>query len=78
MLAASSAGQPATLSVWTPFHSEASASGFARRLTTQLGYPFTVSRTAPAEYHVVFRYANDAQRDLLLQQVAAVTGRAAP
>ncbi|MEM6707430.1 MAG: hypothetical protein AAF648_01465 [Pseudomonadota bacterium] len=64
------------VSVWTPFHSEASARGFARRLSTQLGYPFSVTKVAAAEYHVVFAYADDAQRALLEQQVTSVTGRA--
>lgn len=65
-----------TLSVWQPFHSAASAQGFARRLSTQLGYPFAVSRVAAAEYHVVFAYANEAERRLLESQLSALTGRA--
>lgn len=63
------------LSVWRPFHSEASAEGFARRLSSQLGYPFTVLRVAAAEYHVVFDYADASERDLLQQQIATLTGR---
>ncbi|MEM1435277.1 MAG: hypothetical protein AAGG11_14550 [Pseudomonadota bacterium] len=63
------------LSVWRPFHSEASAEGFARRLSSQLGYPFTVQRVAAAEYHVVFDYADGSERELLSRQIAALTGR---
>lgn len=63
------------LSVWHPFHSEASAEGFARRLSTQLGHPFSVLRVAAAEYHVVFDYADHSERELLQRQVAVVTGR---
>jgi len=44
----------ATAVVWKPFHSEVSATGFARRLSTQLGYPFRALREGPARYHVVF------------------------
>ena len=34
--------------VWTAFHSEASARGFAGRLTATVGHPFTVARLGPA------------------------------
>ncbi len=70
--------RPDTLTAvaWKPFHSEVSASGFARRLSTQLGYPFHSIRKGPARYYVVFDYATEAQRLLLQQQVAAITGYA--
>ena len=63
-----------TAVVWKPFHSEVSATGFARRLSTQLGYPFRALREGPARYHVVFDYDTDQQRELLQQQVTALTG----
>lgn len=63
-----------TLSVWQPFHSEMSAQGFAKRLSLQLGYPFTVIKVGPAEYHVVFSYEADSERDLLSEQLANLTG----
>ena len=63
-----------TAVVWKPFHSEVSAAGFARRLSVQLGYPFRALREGPAKYHVVFDYDTDEQRELLREQVQAVTG----
>lgn len=63
-----------TAVVWKPFHSEVSATGFARRLSVQLGYPFRALREGPAKYHVVFDYESDQQRELLRQQVQALTG----
>lgn len=63
-----------TAVVWKPFHSEVSATGFARRLSTQLGYPFRALREGPARYHVVFDYDTVQQRELLQQQVTALTG----
>ncbi|MEE8243736.1 MAG: hypothetical protein V3R27_01970 [Pseudomonadales bacterium] len=63
-----------TAPVWEPFHSEVSATGFAKRLSLQLGYPFEVVKQAPARYLVVFDYASDAERKLLEQQVSVLTG----
>ena len=63
---------------WKPFHSEVSARGFARTLSTRLGHPFEVRRDGPARYQVVYRYDSSSQRDLLRQQVAALTGYLAP
>lgn len=63
-----------TAVIWKPFHSEVSATGFARRLSTQLGYPFRAQREGPARYHVVFDYDTEQQRELLHSQVTALTG----
>ena len=63
-----------TATIWEPFHSEISARGFAKRLSLQLGYPFAVSKQGPARYLVVFDYQTDAERSLLEQQIAALTG----
>jgi len=63
-----------TAVVWKPFHSEVSADGFARRLSTQLGYPFRALREGPAKYHVVFDYESQEQREMLRAQVEALTG----
>jgi len=73
-VATSPATELAPAVVWKPFHSEVSAQGFARRLSTQLGYPFRALREGPAKYHVVFDYESDQQRELLRQQVQAITG----
>ena len=64
--------------VWAPFHSEASAQGFATRLTHQLSRPFYVKKQRAATYLVVFEYADAAERTALEQQIAYVTGQAAP
>lgn len=61
-------------SVWRPFHSQLSAEGFARRLSMQLGYPFEVLKVDAAEYHVVFSYSDEAQRQTLSAQVLELTG----
>ena len=63
-----------TAVVWKPFHSEVSAQGFARRLSVQLGYPFRALREGPATYQVVFDYSSEEQREVLRQQVEALTG----
>jgi len=51
-----------------------SAAGFARRLSTQLGFPFRAVRTGPANYQVVFDYSNAAERELLERQITSITG----
>ncbi|MFK7915311.1 MAG: hypothetical protein AB8B93_15465, partial [Pseudomonadales bacterium] len=56
------------------FHSEVSANGFAKRLSLQLGYPFSVIKTGPAKYHVVFSYRAESERELLSAQLATLTG----
>ncbi len=70
--------QSSSAAIWEPFHSEVSATGFAKRLSLQLGYPFQVTKDGPARYLVVFDYKSDEERALLVQQVAALTGYRAP
>ncbi len=60
--------------VWTPFHSEASANGFAGRLTAQLGPRFAVDKLAPHTYVVTFSYDSERERAYLQAQVNALTG----
>jgi hypothetical protein len=60
--------------VWVPFHSERSASGFAERLTASLDHPFRVERRGPGRYQVVFAYADEPQRQALLTQAAETMG----
>lgn len=62
------------VAVWRPFHSQMSAEGFAKRLSLQLGYPFSVVKVGAARYHVVFSYEDTAERDLLAEQLTALTG----
>ena len=68
------ATRPEQASVWTPFHSEMSANGFAQRLARALEHPFEVRRDGPGRYQVVFPYESDAARDELLARVAMLTG----
>lgn len=72
------ASQSSSATIWEPFHSEVSATGFAKRLSLQLGYPFQVTKDGPARYLVVFDYKSDEERALLVQQVATLTGYRAP
>ena len=60
--------------VWTPFRSEASARGFAGRLSTALEHPFDVERLAPHTYVVTFDYRSESQRSALEAEVNAFTG----
>ncbi|MEE4360997.1 MAG: hypothetical protein V2I63_05665 [Pseudomonadales bacterium] len=60
--------------VWTPFHSERSASGFAARLATSLDHPFEVVRRGPGRYEVAFAYREEAERRRLLEAVRTLTG----
>lgn len=61
-------------SVWVPFHSEMSASGFAARLSDSLDHPFRVERRGPGRYQVVFRYHDEPERQALLAQAERLTG----
>ncbi len=63
---------------WGPFHSEASASGYARRLSRETGRDFLVEKRAPANYAVVFSYVDDDDLAAMQAQIAAVTGMAQP
>jgi len=74
----SDASQSSSATIWEPFHSQVSATGFAKRLSLQLGYPFQVTKDGPARYLVVFHYKSDEERALLVQQVATLTGYRAP
>ena len=68
------ASLPEQATVWTPFHSEMSANGFARRLARALDHPFAVRRDGPGRYQVVFPYEGDSARDEVLARVAMLTG----
>jgi|GEM_PF-4631553 len=62
-------------SVWTPFHSERSAEGFANRLSEYFTHPFSVQRQGPGEYQVTFPYDSEAERESMLMELAEITGR---
>lgn len=65
---------PKSQTVWVPFHSEMSASGFAARLTESVDHPFRVVRKGPGTYQVVFAYLDELERQALLDRAAAATG----
>ncbi len=61
--------------VWSPFHSQMSAEGFATRLSQALDRDFRVERQAPGAYQVVFDAAGPSDRDLVLERVSEITGQ---
>jgi hypothetical protein len=63
-----------TESVWTAFHSERSANGFAEVLTRETGHEFSIDKRGPGEYHVIFAYADENEKAELLGLIASVTG----
>ena len=60
--------------VWTLFHSEASASGFANYLSDSLDHPFVVTRLGPAQYQVSYSYTNSEQAQALAAKINTITG----
>ena len=66
------------VAVWSPFHSEASAQGFASRLTQQVEHPFRVNKLGPARYAVVYEFANAEQQARLAEKIAIATGAPRP
>jgi hypothetical protein len=68
-------GSGYTASVWVPFHSERSASGFANRLSKHFDYPFAVARQGPGEYQVTFSYEYPEEREAMLTEIAQITGQ---
>ncbi len=59
---------------WTPFHSRASARGFARHLNEKTGVDFTIVKEGPGHYEVVFEYTNDAERLAIESRIASAAG----
>jgi hypothetical protein len=60
--------------VWSPFHSEWAAQGFARRLALATDVPMEVVNEAPGNYQVVFNYRDDGERQMLIRHIETVTG----
>jgi hypothetical protein len=60
--------------VWSPFHSEWAAQGFARRLTLATDVPVEVVNEAPGNYQVVFSYRDENERQALVRRIEDVTG----
>ena len=59
---------------WTPFHSEASAEGFARHLRRTTDTEYQVIRTAPGEYRVAFWHDGEDQRGEQLSAIEQASG----
>ncbi len=66
--------QASRYKVWSPFHSKWAAEGFAQRLTQATDVPVEVINDEPGNYQVVFSYRDDAERQLLVEQIETVTG----
>ena len=60
--------------VWTVFHSEASASGFANYLSQSINHPFEVTKLGPAQYQVSYSYSSSEQAQMLAAKVKLITG----
>ena len=60
--------------VWSPFHSEWAAQGFARRLALATDVPMEVVNEASGNYQVVFSYRDDGERQTLVRHIETVTG----
>lgn len=60
--------------VWTVFHSEASANGFANYLSQNINHPFEVTRLGPARYQVSYRYTSLEQAQVLATKIKLFTG----
>lgn len=59
---------------WTPFRSEASASGFAARLGRDTGRDYRVIRAGPGEYRVALFHADDHDLRTHLLEIEQVSG----
>lgn len=68
------ASQTAFQTVWKPFRSQTSATGFAASLSRRLPDEFVVLKTAPGNYEVGFHFNNPVQQKTVLDAVAGITG----
>ncbi len=59
---------------WAPFHSEASAEGFSRRLAALTGGWYSVTKVDIDNYQVAFAYRDEEERLALLQAIEVHTG----
>ena len=60
--------------LWTAFHSELSARGFASRLEHLTGREYRVRRASPWSYQVEVAYKDEEQRDALIEEIQQRTG----
>jgi len=59
---------------WMPFASETSASGFADRLSRQLGRDLHIQKTGPRKYEVGFHFRGAEERERVLDSIESSTG----
>ena len=69
-------GEVTEIIVWEQFKRHAAAQGFARFLAAETGLEFVVRQPNPGRHAVVFPYADQADLDVALQRIQALTGRA--
>ena len=59
---------------WNPFRSQIAANGFVGQLEKVTGFEYRVVKLKAGVYEVAFAYADDAERQAKLTQIAAATG----
>jgi hypothetical protein len=59
---------------WSPFRSEWSARGFARRLTSATQVPVEVVSAGPGRYRVAFSYQDETERLAHIERIETITG----
>ena len=69
-------GDERWLAFFTPFRSEASATGFARHLEASTGRRFRVTREGPGDYRVEFLVDDEEDEAARLDEIEAVSGLA--
>lgn len=68
------ASQPSFQVAWSPFRSEASATGFASELQARTDHPFVVTRIGVGRYQVGFEFETAEEREALLAAIDRFTG----
>lgn len=71
---ADAANEQGFQNAWLPFHSEASATGFAEKLSQQLQHDFIAVKIGPGRYEVGFNYSSVQDRDATLDNIEVITG----
>ena len=60
--------------VWSPFHSQWAAEGFAQRLSQATAVPVEVVNAGAGNYQVVFSYRDEGERQALVERIETITG----
>ncbi len=59
---------------WSPFRSETSARGFAKKLEQEVAHDFRVVKAGPGRYEVGFDFSSKPERSSVLDAIKAFTG----